>query len=361
MSKFYKLKVIDVVRETADSVSVAFQIPDEFKNIFKYTQGQYITLKLNLKGEEIRRSYSICSSLVEDRELRIAIKMVRNGRGGSIYLNENIKVGDSMEMMPPMGNFYTDLNSSNRKKYILFAGGSGITPMLSILKTTLFVEPQSNIVLFYGNLNESAIIFKKQLENLVEKYSQRLKIYHILDQPCIGHDDTFNGIMSVDKTKMLMGKFVNLASSNEYFICGPGGMMTNVVAALQDLKIDKSKVHVEYFVAPVDTSQIVEQRNTPDNLTFTSKVTIICDGDRTELELGADDTILEAALGANIDAPYACQGGSCCTCRAKLIEGKVEMKVNYALLDSEVDQGYILTCQSRPLTPTVIVDYDKGR
>ena len=160
---------------------------------------------------------------------------------------------------------------------------------------------------------------------------------------------------------MLATKFLTLEASNEYFICGPGGMMNSVVEALSELKIDKSKIHLEYFIAPEDTSEIVEKPSLVDNSTFKSQVTIICDGDKTILELGADDTILQSALDANIDAPYACQGGSCCTCRAKLIEGKVEMKVNYALLDSEVMEGYILTCQSRPLTPTVIVDYDKGR
>lgn len=364
MARFFKLKVVDVVKETADSVSIAFEVPPELKEEFKYIQGQYLTLKLYVNGEELRRSYSICSSPVADSELRIAIKKVKDGKG-SIYLNEKVKPGDIIEMMQPMGNFYTELNPGNKKNYVLFAGGSGITPMLSILKTTLHTEPKSNIIMFYGNQDEASIIFKKQLDQLAEKYPGRLSIYHILNEPELKsiQQELLTGIMIPSKNKALLEKFVNLNQVNEYFICGPAGMMTSVVETLQNLKVAKSNIHLEYFTVPVDTSEIVEKPSAaiPGNSPFTSKVTIICDGNETVVELGADDNILQAALDANVDAPYACRGGSCCTCRAKLIEGKVEMKVNYALLDSEVKQGYILTCQSQPLTPVVVVDYDKGR
>lgn len=363
MAKFFNLQVSDITRETADSVSVAFNIPQDAVDSFKFTQGQYLTFKVNIDGEELRRSYSICTSPLE-KEIRIAVKKVIDGRV-STYFNEKLKIGQTIQAMPPMGNFYTALNSSNKKHYVLFAGGSGITPMLSILKTTLDVEPKSRITLFYGNQDEVSIIFKKQLDKLEEKNKERLKIYHILNSPKDEQnkiDPLFTGIMVPEKNQALIGRFINLNEDNEYLICGPSGMMSSIVEALNFLKVDKSRVHLEYFASPVDTSEVVEKNeiNLPGNTTFESRVTIICDGEETVVTLGADDVILDAALDANVDAPYACRGGSCCTCRAKLIEGKVVMKVNYALLDNEVAQGYILTCQSMPVTPTVIVNYDKG-
>ncbi|MDQ3191543.1 MAG: FAD-binding oxidoreductase [Bacteroidota bacterium] len=364
MAKFFNLQVSDITRETADSVSVAFNIPQEAIDSFKFTQGQYLTFKVNVDGQELRRSYSICTSPLTDNEIRIAVKKVVEGRV-STYFNETLKVGDTLPAMPPMGNFYTPLNASNNKHYVLFAGGSGITPMLSILKTTLEAEPKSRITMFYGNQDEASIIFKSQLDKLEENYKERLKIHHILNHPEQEQnkkDPLFMGIMIPEKNKNLLERFINLNEDNEYLICGPSGMMSSVVDSLHILKVDKSRIHLEYFTPPEDTSEVIEKHdaNIAENSAFESRVTIICDGEETVVTLGADDVILDAALEANVDAPYACRGGSCCTCRAKLIEGKVVMKVNYALLDHEVEQGYILTCQSMPVTPTVIVNYDQG-
>ena len=364
MAKFFSLKVSDITRETADCVSVAFEIPQEARDSFKFVQGQYITFKLDINGVELRRSYSICTSPLTDNELRIAVKKVVDGRA-SVYFNESLKVGDVVQAMPPLGNFYTPLSPENKKHYILFAGGSGITPMLSILKTTIEAEPKSKITMFYGNQDEASIIFKKQLDLLSEKHKERLRIYHVLNVPVIEAnkvDPLFMGIMIPEKNKELVKRFVDIRDDNEFFICGPSGMMNSVVEALNSLQFPKSRVHLEYFTPPEDTSEVVENPEgmTQNNSTFKSSVTIICDGEETVLTLGADDIILDSALEANIDAPYACRGGSCCTCRAKLIEGKVVMKVNYALLDNEVNQGYILTCQSIPVTEKVIVNYDQG-
>jgi ring-1,2-phenylacetyl-CoA epoxidase subunit PaaE len=355
MSRFHSLKVVDVVRETADAVSVAFEVPADLKQDFKYKQGQYLTLRFNVKGEELRRSYSICSSPMDENELRVAIKKVKDGRV-STFINDTVKVGDVIDVMIPMGNFFTEMNASNRKNYVLFGGGSGITPMLSILKTVLKAEPQSTITLFYGNNDESSVIFKKQIDGLAASNADRFKVYHILNTAPAGHPANLQGLMTAEKDIELVKNFVDAAADNEYFICGPGPMMENVVTALKELKINETKVHIEYFTAPVNADEIKPSGKTASG----ASATIIIDGDAHPVVLEENETILEAAIRIGLDAPYACQGGSCCTCRALLEEGKVEMAVNYALSASEVKQGFILTCQSRPTTGSVVVNYDKG-
>lgn len=355
MSKFHTLIVKEVVQETADSVSIAFQIPDHLKNDFTYIQGQHLTFKLKINGEEIRRSYSICSSPYTDTELRVAVKRVNSGKGSN-YLNSEIKAGTLLEIMTPMGNFNTPLNESNSKQYILFAGGSGITPMMSIIKSVLKVEPKSKIQLFYGNEKEDAIIFKNQLKDIENNADERLVVHHVLNQAPSGYPENLIGIMTLDKVKQLLDTYVKIDKQTEIFICGPTPMMQNVEQTLQSMNVPKNQVHIEYFIAPIEQSNASV---TPDNQSAAT-VTIILDGEESQIKMLPGETVLEAALRNNLDAPYACQGGSCCTCRALLVEGKVEMKVNYALLDDEVKQGYILTCQSRAVTDNIIVDYDRG-
>lgn len=354
MSKFYSLTVSEVTQETADAVSIAFQIPAELQVAFSYKQGQYITFKLPVDGSEIRRSYSVCSSPVVNEDLRVAVKRVVGGKGSN-YLNSHVKVGDKLEVMQPMGNFYTEMNVSNQNTYVLFAGGSGITPMLSILKTVLHSEPQSKIVLFYGNLNESSIIFQKQLNDLATANADKLQVVHILEKPeQLNHSKDLTGMMTPDVVESLVKPLVG-NSNAIYFICGPTPMMQSVESTLQKLQVASSKVHLEYFTAPTDEN--AKEVTSSGNCT----ATIILDGDTFTVEVAAGENILDAAINAGLDAPYACQGGSCCTCRALLTDGKVEMKVNYALLDQEVKEGFILTCQSVPQTSTVTVNYDRGR
>ena len=355
MSKFHALTVKDITRETADCVSVSFDIPQQLANDFKYIQGQYITFKLHIDGQEIRRSYSVCSSPITDADLRVAIKKVKNGKG-STYINDRLKVGDMLEVMTPMGNFYTAMDASNHKEYVLFAGGSGITPMLSIIKTVLHAEPNSRIQLFYGNENEAAIIFKNQLQALEQEHSSRLKVHHILNSAA-DYPEIYKGMMTVEKLSTLIQQFVKIDNRSEVFICGPVPMMQNVEQTLQQLNVPKSQIHIEYFSAPVESAAAP----TVGTATKKATLTIILDGDEVVTEMMPDESVLDAALRINLDAPYACQGGSCCTCRALLTEGKVDMKVNYALLDAEVKQGFILTCQSYALTESITVDYDKGR
>lgn len=356
MSKFHTLKVADIVRETADAVSISFEIPGNLKQEYKYKQGQYLTLKFNINGEELRRSYSICSSPFEENELRVAIKKVKDGRV-STFINDKIKTGDMLEVMVPMGNFHTELNASNKKNYVLFAGGSGITPMMSILKSVLKAEPNSTVTLLYGNNDEASIIFRKQIDAIATANSSRIKVVHVICNPTEHCSPLLTGLMTKEKNIELIKNYVDASVDNEYFICGPGPMMDNVVAALKELKTNESKIHIEYFTSPVSAEE-AQKAASPSAAGATAS--IILDGDQHEVVLEADETILEAALRIGLDAPYACQGGSCCTCRALLEKGQVEMAVNYALSSSEVKQGYILTCQSRPKTPNVVVNYDKG-
>ena len=356
MAKFHKLKIKEITQETADCVSIAFDIPADLKSEYQYIQGQYITFKLNVKGEEIRRSYSLCSSPLTEAELRVAVKKVKNGRA-SVWLNENIKGGTELEVMTPMGTFHSPLNASNKKNYVLIAGGSGITPMLSIIKTVLHAEPQSAVALFYGNRDEASIIFKDQIEKIAAENKGRFTFFDILENPAKQVDAIFKGMMTQDKLKEIFSKYVDLKADNEFFICGPTPMMDNARITLENLSVEKKRIHIEYFTAaptPAKTETVASTEN------ITSNITVILDGSETKFQLNTKGkSILDSALDAGVDVPFACKGGVCCTCRAKVLEGKVKMDNNYALTDTEVEQDYVLTCQSHPLTPVVVVDYDQ--
>ena len=356
MADFHKLNINDVTRETADCVSFAFSIPENLRDTYSFIQGQYITLKLVINGEELRRCYSVCTS-PNDGELRVAAKKVKGGRA-STWLNEELKVGDELEVMPPMGNFYSDMNSVNQKTYVLFAGGSGITPVLSILKTVLQDEPKSKVILFYGNLNESATIFRKQLNAIEEKNADRLTIYYILDQPENEVPAIVKGVLSSEKTKALMDKYVDLTGDNEYFLCGPPGMKDGVLLTLEEVVSDKDRIHVEVFTIDEEGGQKNDKEDGASSFAGNCSALIVMDGDDYEVDIKEGQVVLQAALDAGIDAPFSCRGGMCMTCRAKLTDGSVNMDKNYALTDSEVEEGYILTCQAHPTTEKIGVDYD---
>lgn len=356
MARFHQLSVKDVRKETPDCVSIALDVPPGLAGDFAYKMGQYITFKLEVNGEEIRRSYSLCSSPVSENEIRVAVKMVDGGKGSN-FLNKNLKNGDKVSVMSPTGNFTCELNSQNQKHYHLFAGGSGITPMYSIVKSVLAAEPKSKVTLYYGNKNESATIFYQALNDLAAKHHDRFNIHFIFQEPENQVPALNVGIMDLNKNLALIEQFVNPASQNEFFICGPGPMMDAAKNALEKKSIPSGQIHIEYFTTPAQ-----EKKPEVDSTgRKAAHATIILDGDEFQIEINENESILEAALRKNLDAPYACQGGSCCTCRAKLMEGEVEMEVNYALLDKEVKEGFILTCQSYALTENIVVDYDKGK
>jgi ring-1,2-phenylacetyl-CoA epoxidase subunit PaaE len=351
MSKFNALKVKDIRRETQEAVSVAFEIPPVLQIAYQYKQGQYITLKLNVNGEEIRRSYSICTSPHCETELRVAVKEVKGGKASG-YINRNLKVGDKIEVMTPMGGFHTPLNGGARKKYVLFAGGSGITPMMSILKSTLYIEKNSEITLIYANKNEDSSIFKKELEEIAAS-NPKLKLVLVYDSPQNRISDLQTGMVTSEKALELIQHFG--LNADEYFICGPGPMMENVKLSLEKLSVAKEKIHIEYFTAVIDAVNKAESGGAD----VKSNITVIQYGIETQFNLNTSgQSILDAAIEAGVDAPFSCKGAVCCTCRAKIVEGKVKMDANFALTDDEVEQGFILTCQSHPLTDKVVVDYD---
>lgn len=356
MSRFHRLKVIEINRETADCVSVVFEVPNSEKGEFNYIQGQYLTVKIKSNGEELRRSYSLCSSPIADSELRIAVKKVKGGRA-SVFINEILKVGDEMEVMKPMGNFHSQLNAANQKNYVLFAGGSGITPMLSIIKTVLKSESKSAITLFYGNRDVDSVIFKKKIDDLVKENVNRLKVFHVLENADSENEFVSKGILSIQKVKLLVTECVNLKSDNEFFICGPGPMMENVKTVLNEMKVEEKTIHIEYFTAVEAAVKAAESSTVK---IIQSKLTVILDDEEMTFDLASNGkSVLDTAQAAGLDVPFACKGGVCCTCRAKLMEGKVKMDKNFALSAEEIEKGYILTCQSHPITEKVVISYDE--
>ncbi len=353
MARFHTLKVKDIKRETAEAVSVAFEIPPQQQPEYQFKQGQYITLKMTIGGEEIRRSYSLCSSPYE-KELRVAVKAVKGGKM-STYINSELKVGTSIDVMTPMGSFYSVLSGGNKKNYLLFAGGSGITPMMSIIKSVLYVEKQSSITLIYANKNEESAIFRNELDALVSAHPN-LKVVFVFDMPVTQISELQTGLITSEKAKALIENFGGV-NADEYFICGPGPMMENVKSSLENLKIAKEKIHIEYFTAVIDAVNKAE--NNTIGADVKSKITVLQYGIETNFELKTSSiSLLDAAIEAGVDAPFSCKGAVCCTCRAKVLEGKVKMDANFALTDAEVEEGFILTCQAHPLTEKVVIDYD---
>ncbi|MEX2596156.1 MAG: 1,2-phenylacetyl-CoA epoxidase subunit PaaE [Salibacteraceae bacterium] len=360
MPKFHSLAVSDVRKETEDTVSVAFEVPAELKEQYKFIQGQYLTFKLNIGGEEIRRSYSICTSPL-DNELRVAIKKVEGGRF-STFANETLKVGDELEVMTPLGRFYTKLNPENENHYVAFVAGSGITPVMSHMRTILEVEPKSVFTLIYGNKSSSTIIFKEDIDDLKNEYMERLRVFHVLSREQNEVPLLF-GRIDQEKCKLFLKYFIDPQSIDEVFICGPAPMIDSVRTELNAANIDRKKIHFELFASPQqladNQNKKTVKREKKDG--FQAKVSVILDGITTEFTMNSeDDNILDAALKNGADLPFACKGGVCATCRAKLEKGKVEMDVNYSLEPDELKRGFILTCQSHPTSESVVVNFDEA-
>jgi len=353
---FHKLKVKEVKTETPDCVSIAFIVPEDLQSEFFFEQGQNITLKKEIDGEEIRRSYSICSAPFE-KELRVAVKKVEGGKF-SDFANTILKAGDELDVLPPTGKFNTKLNTQNAKEYLAFAAGSGITPVISIIKTTLLTEPASIFTLVFGNRGRHSIIFFEELEALKNKYLNRFNLINILSREKTDAPISF-GRIDLDKLTEL-NKLIDYKNTDEFFICGPEEMIFCVKEFLEATGIDKKKIHFELFTTPgQNKSSVVRREPSEKSSGPKSKITVKLDGRSFDFDLGFDsENILDAALKQGADLPFACKGGVCCTCKAKLLEGEVEMDVNWGLEQEEVEQGYILTCQSHPVTEKVVVDFD---
>lgn len=355
MAKFHPVKVLDVYKETKDCSVVTFEIPQEIQPEFQYTHGQHLTLKTTIDGQEVRRSYSLCSSPIENK-WQVAIKKI-NGGVFSAYANESLKKGDVLEIMAPNGVFNTKIDPDKAKNYIVFAAGSGITPILSILKTHLALEPKSTFKLFYLNRSVKSIIFKEEIELLKNKYFDRFEIFHFLTKEH-RNIELLNGRFTKEKLQILTDKIIDVPSVDECFICGPEQMIFLIRDELMAAGLSKEKIHFELFSSGNTEEDKLRVNKVLEKKVEGTEVTILDGGKEFHFIMDDDyDNILDGALAAGADLPFACKGGVCSTCRCKVIEGSVEMKLNYALDENEVAKNYILSCQAVPTSEKVVVDF----
>ena len=358
MSRFYPLTVKALSRETRDSVVLTLEPAESDREQFAFTQGQYLTLRHDFDGEEARRSYSICAG-VDDGQLRVGVKKVTDGLF-SAWVNEHLRPGMVIEAMPPMGTFHCTLEPSRARSYLGVAAGSGITPLLSIIKTTLVREPKSTFTLIYGNRSSNSIMFREELEDLKNTYLGRLSIVHVLSRE--NQDvDLFNGRIDAEKCAALFRLWVHPQDIDRAFICGPQDMMVTVAEQLKAHGMDEHRIKFELFAAaPRSGTRRKQQTERQPAADVHCQATIVLDGLSRRIDIPKGrKTILDAALEQGLEVPYACKGGVCSTCRAMVLEGEVEMDTNFALEDYEVRRGYVLTCQCYPLTDKVVVDYDQ--
>ena len=356
MADFYNIKVADIYKETEDTSVITFEIPLDLKEIFQFRQGQHLTLKADIAGEDVRRSYSLCSSPFEN-QWKVAVKKIPGGKF-STYVNEELKKGDELELMPPSGTFGVSVMPEEDKNYLFFAAGSGSTPVLSMIKTHLAAEPNSTCKLFFVNKTAKSIIIKEEVEQLRNKYFGRLEIYYFLTKE--RRDiELFNGRFDDDKMKVLTKTFIDIPDTSEVFLCGPEKMVNYVSEYLINAGLPKELVHFELFVTGLSEEDIKRAERLAQQNVEGTEVTIVDGGKEFAFTMTKDyDNILDAALGAGADLPFACKGGVCSTCKCEVIQGSVEMKINYALDDKEVAQNLVLSCQAVPTTDKVVVDFD---
>ena len=356
MAKFHNIRVKDIYKETDDCSVITFDVPEDLHNAFNFSQGQHLTLKAIINGEDTRRSYSLCSSPI-DKEWKVAVKKIHGGKF-STYVNETLKSGDMLEIMEPSGTFGVDIDNSKRKNYLVFAAGSGITPILSMMKTHLALEPESTFKLFYLNKNAKSIIFKEEIEQLRNQYFGRLNIFYFLtrEQRDI---ELFNGRFTPEKIQQITHTFVDIQDTNEVFICGPEDMIFMIQDELVKAGLPKELVHYELFVTGLSDEDKARAERLAQQSVEGKEITIVDGGKEFHFTMTKDyDNILDAALGAGADLPFACKGGVCSTCKCEVKEGSVEMKINYALDDKEVSQNLVLSCQAVPTSDKVTVDFD---
>jgi ring-1,2-phenylacetyl-CoA epoxidase subunit PaaE len=351
--RFHTLRIAEVRRETPESVSLRFDVPPALAAEYAFTQGQHVTLRTQLDGEEVRRSYSICSG-VDEGELRVAIKHVPGGQFSS-FANTQLKTGDAIDVLTPEGRFHTPVDAAQAKHYVAFAAGSGITPILSLIKTTLAREPNSRVTLVYGNRRQGSVMFHEALEDLKDRYLRRFTLYNLFSRE---HQevDLFNGRLDAAKVHAFADTLLPVEAIDEAFICGPGAMIDEVEAALRARGLPAERIHVERFGAP---QAAVPHHIEPGDAAH-AIVEVVLDGVHREVEFFKDDpSVLDAALRAGLDLPYSCKGGMCCTCRSKLLAGRVRMDKNYSLEPRDLEAGFVLTCQAHPLTERVVISFDE--
>ncbi|WP_412983978.1 2Fe-2S iron-sulfur cluster-binding protein [Pontimicrobium sp. IMCC45349] len=356
MADFHKIKVADIYKETKDTSVITFDIPQDLKADFEFTPGQHLTLRKEINGEDIRRSYSLCSSPLEN-QWKVAVKQIPEGKF-STFVNEDLKIGDELDVMSPSGTFGVESKEELKKNYLFFAAGSGITPLMSMIKTHLANEPNSTCKLFYVNKTVKSIIFKEELEQLRNTYFGRLEIYYFLTKE--RRDiELFNGRFNDEKMQVLTKTFIDIPDTNEVFLCGPENMVNYVSEYLVNSGLPKELVHFELFVKGLSEEDIKRAERLAQQNVEGTEVTIVDGGKDFHFTMTKEyDNILDAALGAGADLPFACKGGVCSTCKCEVKEGTVEMKINYALEEFEVAKNWVLSCQAVPTSDKVVVDFD---
>lgn len=351
------MRIKDIQLETRDCVSVALDIPKDIRHKFDFVPGQHLIFKTDINGQSVRRSYSLCTGPWEDA-LRVAIKKVKEGLF-STYANDSMKVGDEIEISVPQGSFNLHSNPEKKGLYVFFAAGSGITPVMSMVKAILHDEPMSKVMLFYGNKTSDNIIFKEPLEDLKNEYLDRMVIHFIFSQEK-GALDLFNGRIDAEKCKYYARVFFNPLEVDNFYLCGPEQMIMEVKEELTRLNVDKSRLHYELFVSSkAKQPQKRADGTVSEQKTGQARVVIILDGDEYPIMVDYNGkSILERAIEEDIDVPFSCQSGVCCTCKAQLLEGQVHIEEDHALEDDEKEAGFILSCQASPRSPELRVDFD---
>ncbi|MEP7282907.1 MAG: 1,2-phenylacetyl-CoA epoxidase subunit PaaE [Rubrivivax sp.] len=353
---FNPLRVRRIEPDTAEAVIVSFDVPPELRQTYAFTQGQYLTLRKSIDGQDLRRSYSICAA-VDDGELRVGVRKVAGGLFSN-WINESLRPGDTIAVMAPQGRFFVPLDPASRRHHVGIAGGSGITPILSILKTVLAREPHARCSLIYGNRMLRSTMFKEELEDLKNRHLMRLALHHVFsDEPT---DAPLNmGLMNRDKIAEFLASVVPAASIHHAYVCGPYMMNDEAEAALLAAGVPEDRIHIERFgVAPQAGGAVMHQAAPGD--AETAKIVIVRDGMRREIDFQKDQpSILDAASAAGLEVPFSCTSGVCGTCRAKLIEGEVRMERNFALDKAEVANGFVLTCQAHPVSERVVLSFDE--
>ena len=358
-SHFHPLRIRSVRPDTDEAVIVSFDVPGELAQAFRFTQGQHLTLRNTIDGSDERRSYSICAG-IDDGELRVGVRKVPGGRFSS-WIHESLKPGDTIQVMAPEGRFFVPLAPAASRHYLGIAGGSGITPILSIMKTVLAAEPHSRFTLIYGNRKLRSTMFMEELEDLKNRYLSRLTLHLVFSQEAT-ELPLYSGRLGRDKIGEFLsaGALIDAAGLDHVFVCGPHGVNDEAEAALLAAGVAAEKIHIERFGVPDASGASRAALHAPrEGDAADARITIIRDGVRSDIDFHAwQGNVLEAAAAAGLDVPFSCKSGVCCTCRAKLLEGEVRMERNFALEKHEVAAGFVLTCQSHPLTDRVVISFD---
>lgn len=355
MSRFHDLEIAELNRETADAVSLRFAVPAQLADAYRYLRGQHLVIEAKIAGEAVRRTYSICAG-EDENELRIAIRRINDGRF-SAFANERLKAGDRLAVMPPAGSFHAELAPDKARLHLAIAAGSGITPILGIVKTVLAREPKSRVVLIYGNRSVDTILFHEELEDLKNRYMTRLALHHVLSRE-EQDAEILQGRIDAAKLKAMAGRLFRAEDVGEVYLCGPAGMIDEAQATLVELGLPADRIHSERFHVEGTAARTATAGAGPKR-EGEAEVTVRVDGLTRRFAMPFDgEAIVDAGNRQGLNLPFSCKGGMCSTCRAKLVEGEVAMRLNYALTSKEVASGYVLTCQSHPVSERVVLDYD---